>query len=342
MGIEAGNWAAWGALALSVITAIVSIIRAGRRSHLEKVKEQKRVTDEAQQAVRDQADHVTVWVEYLKDGPPEVIVRNASNDPIRFVVAFVSRVGKPAEENGAINAEILTIRAVGPGRGNRTPITITANAGIIVADTTVRFIDKNGQGWQRNARNELTQVDYKPEDYAQFDTGVREGFARGSHLESVGTTHVGNSEQAVGRWALTRGNGNGIKIPLHDADVIAESNAEYTVRNNSQPRATFRLDKAGHIVEVELLNLPRDFFENPPDTPDPLNIYGTEDGGAAIAFYNPDADLITNYPDAYTLIILTAPEGGTKLGHVTYAADHRPLHIVIYDADNRLASISDA
>jgi hypothetical protein len=153
-----------------VVVAIVTGVRGlilGRRA-----KEEKKVEEEeaAEREASAQAEAISIWVEEGDRRGAEVILRNGSPYPIRFVVILIDRVGDPLKRTGEVNQEIVTYRSVGPMRGIRAAVTLTSLGGVVRADARVRFIDYNLQGWERNYKGELHRSDYKPEDFSASTT----------------------------------------------------------------------------------------------------------------------------------------------------------------------------
>jgi hypothetical protein len=183
--LEPGDLAAWSALALSVLTSCILAVRALVRGRAERRAEAERVAAATKLEEAAQAEGVTAWVEDRIGAPPEVVVRNASADPIKFVVVSISRVGADATSTGSTNAELRTYRALGPGQAIREEVTLTAVGGIVRADAAVKFINKNLRGCERSDRLSLSKCDYRAEDFPYFDVPIRHAGVKAQDASSV-------------------------------------------------------------------------------------------------------------------------------------------------------------
>ena len=282
-----------------------------------------------------------MWVEDRKGAPPEVVVRNASADPIKFVVVIVSRVGAPSKLSDAANHEIRTYRAIGPGQAIREPVTLSSIGGVVRADAEVRFVDKNLQGWERSFKQSLVKSDYSPEQFHLFDLPVREARSRRFANDSRDQLHAVDdpveSTLAGGHWLIAQSDGSTVRIPLVPVGLISEATADYTVKIKGLPRVTFRLGPDDRVVEVVLQNVPPSFITDPPRGrwPDSSLARGPE-GSAVVPFFAPDEIEAASQATQYEIHVKRSPSDEPGLGHVTYDVDDNPVAVFIYDAEERL------
>lgn len=332
LGLEWGDWISLAALGLSVIVAIVAGTRAlivGRRARIERQLEEMAAAEKLRSA---QAEAVSVWVEEVSSGASEVVVRNGSPNPIRFVAILIDRVGARTGRAGDVDHEIVTYRSIGPMRGVRAAVTLTPVSGSVLADARVRFVDYQLQGWERDFKGHLSRSDYTPEQFGLYDSGVRPGHSTASALDSGDETsdfEQGSSEFASGRWRFPNGNGHTTRLTLVPEGVSVGTTNEITVMVEDLPRLAMKFTEEGRIVEFVLLNLPDPMGENGEFQHLDITQMRFEDGSALFSFVGNDPECVSELGTQG--LPIQFPNRDEELGVALYDDLGNPIAIHIFD-----------
>ncbi len=146
---------------LAFIAAFVQIYN--ERTARKRLEQQQR-----EQQVRDQAEHISAWVDTEEGGGKYavLVILNNSNEPVYQVIASIVAFqgAGPAFGTNGYNRFRGFVSVVPPGR-----VLVKVDGGYhgmsFHPGIEIAFVDKANRNWVRNGHGELISISKKPSDY---------------------------------------------------------------------------------------------------------------------------------------------------------------------------------